>query len=78
MRFLDEIDKTIASDPTWKKVCLLDAEGKCAEDVLPGGTTAKGSVADVFKYILGPDLSEITQYAIDFALFGLASKPDLF
>ena len=53
---MSEIDTVISTDPIWKKVCLLDENKKCADDNLPGGTSSKGSFADVMKYAVGEDL----------------------
>jgi hypothetical protein len=39
---------------------------------------AKISPLPIFKMAYGNDLSEITQFAIDFAFFGLATREDLF
>jgi hypothetical protein len=73
VKFLDEINTMVEDDPTWKQVCLLDEKGDCAHDNAVGGVTSKGSFVDVLKLGLGDDISEITQFAIDFALFGLAN-----
>lgn len=58
----------------WHKLCMLESETskKCASDMSIGGKISKASPLDIFKVAYGNDLSEITQYAIDFALFGLA------
>ena len=78
VRLLEEIDRIVDTDPTWRKVCLLDERGQCANNPMPGGSTAKGSFIDVLRYGLGKDLTEITQYAIDFVLFGLSNDLELF
>lgn len=80
LKFLQEIDDVILKDPNWPKVCLLESETsrKCASDTSVGGKIAKASPIDVFKFAYGNDLSEITQYGIDIALFGLASSESYF
>ena len=56
----------------------MDEERKCAVNVNDPMLNAKGSFIDVLKTLLGKDISEVTQYAIDFVLFGLASEDYLF
>ena len=64
----------------WGKVCLMASETNqtCANDPSIGGKIAKISPIPVFKTAYGEDLSELTQFSIDFALFGLAFKEDYF
>lgn len=60
-------------------MCLLEAgTQKCADDASIGGKLAKGSALRLFRTAYGDDLSEITQFAIDLALFGLAYQEELF
>ena len=74
-----EIDKMIDDDPKWKNVCLKDSTGNCANDFKTiGGKVSKVSPLPIFKLAYGDDLSELTQYAIDFALFGLAREFEFF
>ena len=47
VKLLKEIDDIVSTDPTWEKICLLDDEGKCANNPMPGGATAKGSFIDI-------------------------------
>ena len=68
----------ISTDPIWKKICLLDEFGNCANNPMPGGSTAKASFIDILQFGLGEDISEVTQYGIDFVLFGLSNTPELF
>jgi hypothetical protein len=55
-------------------VCLRhsDTNSTCAYDPKPvGGTTTKASPLTIFRTVFGKDTSNITQYGIDFSLFGL-------
>lgn len=78
IHLINEIDRTIEEDPDWPKVCLLmsPTNQTCASD--PTGKIAKVSPLVLFKTAYGEDLSEITQFAVDFALFGLAYSEELF
>lgn len=44
----------------------------------PGYFTTKATPLVIFKDIFGEELEDLTQFGIDFALFGLAKTPDLF
>ena len=79
VELLVKIDELIENDPLWPKVCLRASETdpSCANDAL-NMHIAKISPVPIFKAAYGEDLSELTQFAIDFALFGLAYQQDLF
>ena len=58
---------------------MADSEtNRTCADNLDEMKMAKISPLPIFKMVLGEDLSEITQFGIDFALFGLATKEDMF
>lgn len=81
LQLMLEIDKIIGDDPDWQKMCLVASETNrtCADDPNPdGGKIAKVSAIPLFKTAYGEDLSELTQFAIDFALFGLARQETFF
>lgn len=44
----------------------------------PGYFTSKASPLVIFRDIFGEDLEDLTQFGIDFALFGLAQNVPLF
>lgn len=76
-----EIDQLVENDPVWKKLCLMASPTNrtCAADPDPtNGKIAKISAIPLFKTAYGHDLSELTQFAIDFALFGLAREEKFF
>jgi hypothetical protein len=76
-----EIDRIIDEDSDWRKMCLMASETNrtCADDPNPiGGKMAKISAIPLFKTAYGGDLSELTQFSIDFALFGLARQEVFF
>lgn len=73
VKVMQAVDDMVEQDPLWPKLCLLEAGSeKCANDITIGGKVAKASPLDIFKFAYGGDISELTQYAIDIALFGLA------
>ena len=78
--FLDEIDQTINNDTTWSKICLLDSPTNqtCMDRPEPGYFASKASPLANFKMLFGEGLQEMTQFGIDFALFGLASELEYF
>lgn len=79
IRLLLAMDKLVEEDPYWRRVCYRDAAGEnCAADARVGGRVAKASPLPIFSAAYGDDLSDLTQYAIDFALFGLAYEQELF
>ena len=80
LKLLSEIDAIIENDPQWKNVCILDSPTNqtCANDASIGGKLAKISPLPLFKLAFGEDLSELTQFGIDFALYGLAREEDYF
>ena len=70
VKLLSEIDRIVEEDPLWPSLCLKEVgEDKCANDISIGGKIAKASALTVFRTAYGNDLSELTQYAIDLALF---------
>ena len=80
LRLLIEIDEIIENDPDWPKLCLMASETNrtCAGDPSIGGKIAKISPIPIFKTAYGEDLSELTQFSIDFAMFGLAYSQEYF
>ena len=79
IQLLAEIDDIIENDPDWPKLCLTtsNTDSSCANDAV-SGKVAKISPVYIFNMVFGKDLSEITQYGIDFSLFGLAYEEQLF
>ena len=79
IELLIKIDELIENDPLWPSVCLRasDTDPSCANDIM-NMNIAKTSPVPIFKAAYGEDLSELTQFAIDFALFGLAYDETLF
>lgn len=62
VKLMAAIDKVIEEDPLWQKVCLFDSPQNqtCASDFSVGGKQSKASPLDIFKFVYGDDLEEIT------------------
>lgn len=81
MLILDRIDKAIAADPLWHKICLFhsDTNQTCAMDPNPARPLV--SIAHpllLFRLAFGDDVASYTQFGMDFALFGVAQRLDYF
>lgn len=68
---LSEIDKEINNDPDWPNVCMAESDTNttCLGFDPVTRKQSKGSFLALLNPLYGTDHSEITQYAIDFALF---------
>ena len=75
---MSEIEDIINDDPGWSSFCLRhsDSNSTCADDI--EGKISKVSPYNVFKIAFGNQADDLTQFAIDFALFGLARDEKMF
>ena len=80
LSFMKEIDDLINLDETWQKICLIDSvtNNTCMDNPSPGFRTSKASPLIPFKMFFGEELEEMTQFGIDFTLFGFAVEEELF
>ena len=80
LSFMAEIDEIISNDKVWKSTCLLDGPNNrtCMDNPAPGYYTSKASPLVIFRDLFGEKLQDMTQFGIDFVLFGLTTDSEFF
>ena len=75
-----DIDEIISNDKTWQSTCLLDSQTNrtCMDNPSPGYFTSKATPLVIFRELFGEKLEDLTQFGIDFVLFGLAQDSEFF